>query len=59
MPAICANVLLGYLLDLKTLDFMLLIMVYIIYAFVGGAVVFEEEGNSWAFSEVIDQNSAV
>ena len=48
MPAICANVLLGYLLDLKTLDFMLLIMVYIVYrnAFVGGAVVFEEEGNS-------------
>lgn len=48
MPVICASVSLGYLLDLKTLDFMLLLMVYIVYrnAFVGGAIVFEEEGNS-------------
>ena len=43
MPVICASVFLEYLLDLVTLNNMLLIMVNIVYhdVFVDGAVVFD------------------
>ena len=42
LPVICASVLLGYLLGLVTFDYMLLIMIYIVYSYgsLGGAVVF-------------------
>ena len=46
LPVICASVLLEYFLDLVTLDYMLLIMVCIVYheASVGGAVVLDRVG---------------
>ena len=52
LPVICASVLLKYLLDLVTLDYMLLIMVYIVYhyVFVGGAVVFDRIGQLSEFA---------
>ena len=42
-PVICATVLLGHLIDVVTLDDMLLIKIYIVYHdfFVGLAVVFD------------------
>ena len=47
-----AIVLLEYFLDLVTLDYMLLIMVRIVYhdAFVGGAVVFDRVGQLSEFA---------
>ena len=52
LPAICASVLLEYLLSLVTLGYILLIMVYIVYhdVFVGGAVVFDRVGQLSEFS---------
>ena len=43
LPVICASALLGYLLGLVTFDYMLLIMIYIVYSygFLGGAVAFD------------------
>ena len=44
LPVIYASVLLEYLLNLITLDYMLLIMVCIVYqdVFIGGVVVFDQ-----------------
>ena len=52
LPVICASVLLEYFLDLVTLDYMFLIMVYIVYhdAFVGGAVFFDGVGQLSEFA---------
>ena len=51
VPVICASALLEYRLDLVMLDYMVLIMVYIIYhnVFVGGAVVFNRVGQLFEF----------
>ena len=51
LPIICASVLLEYLLNLITLDYMLLIMVCIVYheVFVGGAIVFDRVGQPSEF----------
>ena len=52
LPVLSASVLSNYLLDLVTLDCMLLIMVYIIYryVFVCGAVVFDRVGQLSEFA---------
>ena len=52
LPVICASVLLKYFLNLVTLDYMLLIIVRIVYhdAFVGGAVVFDRGGQLSEFA---------
>ena len=46
LPVICASVLLEYFSNLVALDYMVLIMVCIVYhdAFVGGAAVFDRVG---------------
>ena len=51
-PVACASVLLEYLLNLVMLDYMLLIMVCIVYhdVFVGGAVAFDRVGQSSEFA---------
>ena len=52
LPVICASVLLEYLLNLVTLNYMLLIMVCTVYhdVFVGGAVVFDQVGQLSEFA---------
>ena len=50
LPVICASVLLKYLLNLVTLDYMLLIMVCIKTIFVGGAAVFDQVGQPSEFA---------
>ena len=49
---LCASVLFEYLLNLVTLDYMLLIMLWIVYhdVFVGGAVVFNHVGQLFVFA---------
>ena len=55
MPVICASVLLEYVLNLVKLDYMLLIMVYIVFhkIFVGGAVAFDQVGQLSEFHQQI------
>ena len=52
LPVICASVLLKYLLNLVTLDYMLLIMVCMVYqdVFVRGAAVFDQVGQPSEFA---------
>ena len=60
MPVICASVFLEYLLDLVTLNNMLLIMVNIVYhdVFVDGAVVFDRLVNSVFCTRTLFLNSS-